>query len=96
VLRIQIAGVDMSAYVRFAMITPEVGIMVGGDRYAVDQTGQLHYTPENYDTCEMFVVDSALRIGQRDFRLWMPQTRGDWERAVAAKAANGGRLPDDM
>ena len=69
VLRIQITGVDMTSYIRFAMITPEIGISVNGHRYPVDKEGQLHYTPENYDLCEMFVVNSALQIGQNDFKL---------------------------
>ncbi len=57
---------------------------------------KVHYTPENYDLCEMFVVDSALRIGQGDFSLWMPQTYGNLDRTTAAMAANGGCLLDDM
>jgi len=96
ILRIQITGVDMMGYVRFAMIVPEIVVSANGNRDAVDRIGKLHYTPENYDLCEMFVVDSALRIGQGDFRLWMPQTYGDLDRAMAAMAENGGRLPDDM
>ena len=44
----------------------------------------------------MFVVDSAMRIGQRDFWLWMPETRGDWNRAQGGAGANGGRLPRDF
>ncbi len=68
-LRIQITGVDMAGYVRFAMFTPEIVVSANGNRKAIDRTGKLHYTPGNYDLCEMFVVDSALRIGQGDFRL---------------------------
>ncbi|HZN71328.1 MAG TPA: hypothetical protein VFC00_06545 [Micromonosporaceae bacterium] len=96
VLRIQITGVDMAGYVRFAMIAPEIVLSASGHCDAIHQTGQLHYTPENYDLCEMFVVDSALRLGSSDFKLWMPLTYGDWDRAKEAIAANGGRLPDDM
>jgi hypothetical protein len=95
VLRIQIAGVDTASYIRFAMITPEIGISADGHRYPVE-TGQLYYTRENYDLCEMFVVNSALQIGQNDFKLWMPKTYGDIDRAIEAMAANGGRLPDNM
>lgn len=95
-LRIQIAGIDMAGYVRFAMIAPEITVPIGGHPEALHGESQLHYTPENYDFCEMFVVDSALRIGHRDFRLWMPETYGDWDRAREAMAANGGRLPEDM
>jgi hypothetical protein len=96
VLRIQMAGIDMADYVRFVMLAPRVSASLGGHRDVLHGEGQLHYTPENYDFCEMFVVDSALRIGQRDFRLWMPETYGDWDRAQAARAANGGRLPQDF
>jgi hypothetical protein len=96
VLRIQIAGVDTASYIRFAMITPEIEISADGHRYPVDKTGQLYYTRENYDLCEMFVVNSALQIGQNDFKLWMPKTYGDIDRAIEAMAANGGRLPDNM
>jgi hypothetical protein len=35
-LRIQIAGVDMAKYIRFAMITPEIGILANGHRYPLD------------------------------------------------------------
>jgi len=96
VLRIQIAGVDMAGYLRFAMIAPVVHRSANGSREPLDMEGQLHFTPENYDLCEMFVDESALRIGQADFTLWMPQTYGDWNRAREAMAANKGRLPDDM
>jgi hypothetical protein len=96
VLRIQITGIDMTGYVRFAMLAPKISVSANGHRDALHVVGQLHYTPENYDLCEMFVVDSALRIGHRDFDLWMPETYGDWDRAVAAMEANGGRLPDNM
>jgi hypothetical protein len=96
ILRIQIAGVDLAGYVRFAMLAPHIARSANGESSAIHVEGQLHYTPENYDLCEMFVVDSALRLGVRDFRLWMPQTYGDWDRAKAAMEANGGRLPDDM
>lgn len=95
-LRIQMAGVDMAGYLRFAMIAPEVSKSMGGGRTPLDMEGQLHYTPANYDSCELFVVDSALRMAQSDFKLWMPQTFGDWNRAKEAMAANGGRLPEDM
>ena len=96
ILQIQIANVNMADYIRFAMIAPDIDVSADGSREAAHRDGQLHYTPENYDRCEMFVVDSALRIGQSDFTLWMPQTYGDWDRAVAAMAANGGCLPDNM
>jgi hypothetical protein len=96
VLRLQIAGIDMAGYARFAMITPHISVSANGQRDAIDGDGQLHYTPENYDFCEMFVVNSALRLGQSDFALWMPQTYGDWSRARAEMEANGGRLPDNM
>lgn len=95
-LRLQIAGIDMAGYARFAMVTPHISVSANGQRHAIDGEGQLHYTPENYDFCEMFVVSSALRLGQSDFALWMPQTYGDWGRAKAAMDANGGRLPDNM
>lgn len=93
VLRIHLTGIDMAGYIRFAMIVPEVSVSADGQRYTSHREGQLHYTSENYDMCEMFVVDCALRLGHRDFRLWMPQTYGDWDRATAAMEANGGRLP---
>jgi hypothetical protein len=96
VLLIQIAGVDMASYIRFAMITPEIGMSTNGQRYTADKEGRLHYTPENYDLCEMFVVNSALRIGQSDFKLWMPKTYGDMDRAIAAMATNDGRLHGNM
>ncbi|MFD6567942.1 hypothetical protein [Micromonospora profundi] len=96
VMRIQIAGVDMAQYARFAMIAPEVYETANGHRGATHQEGQIHYTPENYDFCEMFVLESALRIGLQNFRFWMPETYGDWDRAKIALEANGGRLPDDM
>lgn len=95
-LRLQVAGVDMAGYVRFAMITPAVSWAMNGESYVTDGAGKFHYTSENYDLCEMFVVDSALRMGHGDFSLWMPQTWGDNDRARAAMAANGGRLPNDM
>jgi hypothetical protein len=56
--------------------------------------GQLHYTPENYAACEDFVIQSALKLGEADFPMWMPVLFGDYERAQKAKDANGGRLPD--
>ncbi|MFD3522261.1 hypothetical protein [Streptomyces sp. NPDC058653] len=96
VLRLQIAGIDMAGYARFAMITPHISMSMNGQRDTVDGEGQLHYTPENYDFCEMFVVKSALQLGESDFAIWMPQTYGDWDRAREAMDANGGRLPDDM
>jgi hypothetical protein len=96
VLRVQMAGIDMTSYARFMMLTPKVVVSSGGHRDALHGAGQLHYTPENYNFCENFVVDSALLIDQRDFRLWMPETYGDWTRAQAARAANGGRLPQDF
>jgi hypothetical protein len=95
-LRIQISGVDMQRYLRFAMIVPQVNVALGGARSTSHMAGQFHYTPENYAFCEMFVVDSALSLGEGDFTMWMPQTFGDWGRAEAAMAANGGRLPHDM
>jgi len=95
-LRAQIAGIDMGGYVRFSMIAPRISVAHGGHRSALHGRGKLHYTSENYDLCEMFVVDSALRIGHRDFKLWMPETDGDWDQAREAMAANGGRLPDDV
>ncbi|MFD9721095.1 hypothetical protein [Streptomyces sp. NPDC059076] len=96
VLRLQIAGIDMAGYARFAMITPRISHSANGKRSTFDTEGQLHYTPENYDFCEAFVVKSALKLGQSDFAIWMPRTYGDWDRAQAAMDANGGRLPDDM
>ncbi|MFI2652533.1 hypothetical protein [Micromonospora fulviviridis] len=96
VLRIQISGVEMAQYARFAMIAPEISMSMNGDRRAAHSSGEFHYTRDNYDFCEMFVMESALRIGLRDFRYWMPQTYGDWDRAKAAMGANGGRLPEDM
>lgn len=33
-LRMQIAGVDMAGYVRFAMITPEILVSANGHRHA--------------------------------------------------------------
>lgn len=96
VLRLQVAGIDVAGYARFAMITPHISVSANGHRDAIDGEGQLHYTPDNYDFCEMFVVNSALRLGQSDFALWMPQTYGDWDRAKAAMEANGGRLPDGI
>lgn len=57
--------------------------------------GQYHYTAENFDFCEAFVVDSALRLSAADFSLWTPETFGDAERADEAMKANGGKLPED-
>lgn len=96
VQRLQIAGIDMAGYARFAMIAPDISESMNGHLEPIDTAGQFHYTAENYDFCEMFVVDAALRIGRHDFELWMPRTFGDYDRAKAAMEANGGRLPDDM
>lgn len=94
--RLQIAEINMAAYARFAMIVPDISESMGGRLEPVDRAGQFHYTAENYDFCETFVVESALRIGQYDFEMWMPRTFGDYDRAKAAMEANGGRLPDNM
>lgn len=96
VQRLQIAGINMAAYARFAMISPDISESMGGRVEPVDRGGLFHYTSENFDFCEAFVVEAALRVGQYDFDMWMPQTFGDYDRAKAAMEANDGRLPDDM
>lgn len=94
VLRIQMSGIDMARYVRFAMLAPRV--LVSSNRVVDAHPGisAFHYTPVNYDFCESFVVDSALRLGASDFQMWMPVNFGDATRAEQAAAANGGILPD--
>jgi hypothetical protein len=94
VLRVQVAGLDMARYARFSMLTPDVNMQRGGELYAVHLHGQYHYSAENYDFCEAFVVDSALRLGATDFNMWMPETFGDVKRAEEAMEANGGKLPE--
>jgi hypothetical protein len=94
VIRIQLAGIDMAGYVRFSMFAPRVSRSANGARTPIDNIGQLHYTPENYELCEAFVVESALRISQSNFNLWMPTTYGDVGAAFEAMKANGDRLPD--
>jgi len=94
VLRVQVAGLDMARYARFAMLTPDVDMQFGGELYAVHLDGQYHYSAENYDFCESFVVDSALRLGVTDFSMWTPETFGDAQRAQEAMEANGGKLPE--
>ncbi|WP_436495586.1 hypothetical protein [Actinokineospora sp. HUAS TT18] len=96
VMRLQVAGIDMPNYVRFAMLAPAVAMQSGGGRSTYDRGGRLHYSNENYDFCESFVVDSALRIGRSDFVLWFPRTFGEYKEAEAAMEANGGRLPGDF
>lgn len=95
VLRVQVAGLDMARYARFSMLTPEVDLLFSGELYAVHLDGQYHYSAENYDFCEAFVVDSALRLGASDFSMWMPETVGDAKRAEEAMKVNGGKLPED-
>jgi hypothetical protein len=94
-LRIQLAGIDTARYIRFAMIAPQVEVPFNGQPEAYAGLGEFHYTIENYEFCETFVVDSALKLGVSDFNLWMPMTFGDVARAKEAMEANGGSLPDN-
>lgn len=94
VMRLQVAGIDMARYVRFDMLTPEANVYFGGKVEAHHRSGQYHYTSENYDFCESFVIDSALRLVATDFAIWTPETFGDAARADEAMKANGGPLPD--
>lgn len=93
-LRLQLAGIDMARYVRFAMIVPRVEVTMNGKPEAYGE-GEFHYTAENYDFCEKFVLDSALKLSVSDFSLRMPETFGDVTRAREAMTANGGVLPEN-
>jgi hypothetical protein len=95
-MRVQVSGVDMQRYLRFAMLVPRVSVSMGGHRSTAPTAGQFHYTPDNYTFCEMFVIDSALRLGEGYFDMSIPQTYGDWDRAQAAMDSNGGQRPPDM
>lgn len=95
-VRIQLAGIDTARYVRFAMLTPEVNVAFGGHIKTLrTMSSEFHTTLENYLFCETFVIDSALRLAGADFRMPLPQTYGDYDRAKTAMAANGGHLPED-
>lgn len=94
VLRIQMSGIDTARYIRFAMLAPRVSISANGKADALDGIGALHYTLVNYEFCENFIVDSALRLAAGDFEMWMPVTFNDAARAQEAAKANGGVLPD--
>lgn len=82
---VQMTGINMMGYIRLSMLLPRVVYSGSGERSTVPTGMEYHHTIENYDFCEEFIVDSALRMGRSDFQLWMPDTYGDAKRA--------GRMP---